>query len=189
MILQYLQWQQPARRGRKWILKSPSNLPYTEVAAAAFPDALLIMTHRDPVEIVPSYVSMEAALYKLGANIPDADVGAFWFARLVEWMRRFEGARARIGEDRFVDIDYRLVGREPREQALRVLARMGIAPDGELDAALSEFLSGNRREQRPLHDYSLERFGLDEAAIRREFAGYRARYIERANGQPMPPSD
>lgn len=189
MILQYLQWQQPARRGRKWILKSPSNLPYTEVAAAAFPDALLIMTHRDPVEIVSSYVSMEAALYKLGANIPDADVGAFWFARLVEWMRRFEGARARIGEDRFVDIDYRLVGREPREQALRVLARMGIAPDGELDAALSEFLSGNRREQRPLHDYSLERFGLDEAAIRREFAGYRARYIERANGQPMPPSD
>jgi hypothetical protein len=53
-ILQYLQWQNPSRRGKKWILKSPSNLPYAEVSANAFPDAQLIMTHRDPLEIVPS---------------------------------------------------------------------------------------------------------------------------------------
>lgn len=51
-ILQYLQWQDPTRRGTKWILKSPSNLPYLDVAAKAFPDALLIVTHRDPLEIV-----------------------------------------------------------------------------------------------------------------------------------------
>lgn len=176
-ILQYLQWQRPERRGKKWILKSPSNLPYTEVAARAFPDALLIMTHRDPLEIVPSYVSMEAALYRLGATLTDAEVGAFWFRRLVEWMRRFEAARERIGEHRFIDIDYRAVGREPLAEAQRVLARMGIKPGAELDAALGEFLAGNKREQRPLHDYSLERFGLDEDEIRHEFSAYRARYI------------
>jgi hypothetical protein len=28
-----------------------------------------------------------------------------------------------------------------------------------------------------MHDYSLERFGLDEEAIKREFATYRERYI------------
>lgn len=176
-ILKYLQWQDPARRGAKWILKSPSHLPYTECAARAFPDALLIMTHRDPLEVVPSYISMEAALYKLGAVISDQEVGNFWFRRLVQWMRRFESARARIGEDRFIDIDYREVGSEPLVQAERVLARMGIANDDLLAGALTEFLAGNQREQRPLHDYSLDRFGLDEAEIRREFADYRARYI------------
>lgn len=180
-ILQYLQWQEPARRGKKWILKSPSNLPYAEVAARAFPDALLIMTHRDPVEIVPSYVSMEAALYKLGATIGDAEVGAFWSARLVEWMRRFEAARARIGEARFVDIDYRAVAREPLKQAEAVLRRMGIEQGPETDAALAEFLAGNQREQRPLHAYSLERFGLDADAIRAAFADYRGRYIAADN--------
>lgn len=178
-ILQYLQWQAPERRGKKWILKSPSNLPYTEVAAGAFPDALLIMTHRDPVEIVPSYVSMEAALYKLGATVPDADVGAFWSARLVEWMRRFEAARRRIGEGRFVDIDYRAVTRQPLAEAEAVLARMGIAPGPETDAALAEFMAGNSREQRPAHEYSLDRFGLDADAIRDAFANYRAQYIEK----------
>lgn len=176
-ILQYLQWQDPARRGSKWILKSPSNLPYTELAAKAFPDALLIMTHRDPLQTVPSYVSMQAALYKLSATISDQDVGAFWFPRLVEWMRLFEAARERIGEERFIDIDYRQVGKEPMAQAERVLARMGIPIDTQLEEVLSEFLAGNKREQRPMHDYSLERFGLDEEAIKREFANYRARYL------------
>jgi len=176
-ILKYLQWQDPARRGRKWILKSPSNLPYTEIAAKAFPDAILIMTHRDPLEVVPSYVSMEAALYKLSATVTDREVGAFWFPRLVEWMGLFEAARERIGEDRFIDIDYREVGREPLKQAERVLARMGIPHDERIEAALGEFLAGNKREQRPMHDYSLERFGLDEESIRREFAFYRERYI------------
>ena len=176
-ILKYLQWQDPSRKGRKWILKSPSNLPYAEVAAKAFPDALLIMTHRDPLQTVPSYVSMQAALYKLSASLTDAEVGAFWFPRLVEWMRMFEAARERIGEHRFIDIDYREVGKEPMAQAERVLSRMGIPVDAQLEEVLAEFLAGNKREQRPMHDYSLERFGLDEEAIRREFATYRERYI------------
>ncbi len=176
-ILKFLQWQDPARRGCKWILKSPSHLPYASVAARAFPDAVLIMTHRDPVQTVPSYVSMQAALYKLSAVIPDAEVGAFWSARLVEWMRRFEVARAALGEERFIDIDYREVARAPLEQAEKVLARMGIARDARIDAALAEFLAGNKREQRPVHDYGAGRFGLDEEAIKRDFAAYRARYI------------
>lgn len=176
-ILQYLQWQDPARRGKKWILKSPSNLPYAEIAAKAFPDALLIMTHRDPVQTVPSYVSMQAALYKLSATLTDKQVGEFWFHRLVEWMRMFEAARERIGESRFIDIDYREVGKEPMAQAERVLSRFGIPIDAEVEAVLNEFLAGNKREQRPMHDYSLERFGLDEEAIKREFADYRARYL------------
>ena len=177
-ILQYLQWQDPTRRGCKWILKSPSHLPYTEIAARAFPQAVLVMTHRDPLDVVPSYVSMEAALYKLSATISDEEVGRFWFRRLAQWMRRFEAARARIGEHRFIDIDYRAVAREPLVQAHRVLEAFGITRDARLDALLGEFLDANKREQRPLHDYSLACFGLEEAEIRHEFASYRARFIE-----------
>ena len=176
-ILRYLQWQDPSRRGKRWILKSPSNLPYAEVAARAFPDALLIMTHRDPVQTVPSYISMQSTLYRLSATVPDEEVGAFWFARLTDWMHRFEAARARIGEHRFIDIDYREVAREPLAQARRVLGRMGIPAGVEVDAALAEFMAGNQREQRPAHDYSLERFGLEEAQILAAFAAYRSRYI------------
>lgn len=176
-ILKYLQWQEPSRRGAKWILKSPSNLPYTELAAKAFPDAVLIMTHRDPLDVVPSYISMECALYKLNSVHTDAEVAGFWFPRLVDWMDRFLAARARIGEDRFIDIDYRAVAREPLPQAERVLARMGIPVDSRIEAALAEFMAGNTREQRPVHAYSLDRFALTEDRIAEAFATYRARFI------------
>jgi len=176
-ILKYLQWQNPARRGRKWVLKSPSNLPYAETVAKAFPEALLIMTHRDPLDTVPSYISMQIALYKLGATLTDRQVADFWFPRLVQWMRRFEAARGRIGEDRFVDIDYRAVVRNPLGEAERVLRRMGVAVDQGVGDALGEFMAGNAREQRPAHAYSLERFGLNEAQVREAFAEYRARYV------------
>ena len=176
-ILKYLQWQDPSRRGKRWVLKSPSNLPYTELAARAFPDAVLIMTHRDPLQTVPSYVSMQAALYKLSGTIPDHEVSAFWFKRLTDWMNRFEAARGRIGEQRFIDIDYRDVARDPLTQARRVLVRMDIPLNAEVDAALAEFMAGNQREQRPMHDYSLDRFGLEETEILTAFADYRARYI------------
>ena len=144
----------------------------------------MIMTHRDPVEVVPSYVSMEAALYKLSSTVSDREVGQFWFHRLVQWMNRFAEARAQIGEHRFVDIDYREVGRDPMPQAEMVLARMGIASHIGLKDALSEFLAGNTREQRPLHDYSLERFGLDAGEITSAFADYRARYINTNGTEP-----
>ena len=176
-ILKYLQWQDPTRRGKRWVLKSPSNLPYAEVAAQAFPDALLIMTHRDPLQTVPSYVSMQAALYKLSAEIADEEVGAYWLKRLTEWMKRFELARQRIGENRFIDIDYRQVARAPLDEAKRVLDRMGIAMTSDVKAALDEFMAGNQREQRPAHEYSLDRFGLEEAEIISAFANYRNRYI------------
>ena len=177
VVLQYLQWQDPSRAGRKWILKSPSNLPFAEVAANAFPDAQLIMTHRDPMQVVPSYISMMASLYGMSAEVPDELVGRFWIERLDEWLRAFDGARSRIGEDRFIDIDYRQVAREPLVQAKRALARFGIGDTPEVEAALNEFLAGNGREQRPAHDYSLERYGLTAEEVDARFAPYRARYL------------
>ena len=57
-----------------------------------------------------------------------------------------------------------------------------IGPDwptsaAQLEEALTEFLAGNKREQRPAHEYSYDRFGLKEEDILREFGDYRARYI------------
>jgi hypothetical protein len=35
----------------------------------------------------------------------------------------------------------------------------------------------NARDKRPVHRYTLERFGYTEAQLRRDFARYRARFI------------
>ena len=46
----------------------------------------------------------------------------------------------------------------------------------ELEAALTEFIAGNKREQRPMHEYSMAQYGLSEEEILTEFADYRARH-------------
>lgn len=178
VILQYLQWQDPSRRGRQWVLKSPSNLPFVEVAAKTFPEALLIMTHRDPVQTVPSYISMMDALYSMGSDQVDKKaVGHFWLHRLAEWMRAFEKGRVNLDSSRFVDIHYTEVIKQPLQQAERALTRMGITVTPEMESVMAEFLAGNKREQRASHQYSIEEYGLTEQDIEREFADYRARYI------------
>ena len=40
----------------------------------------------------------------------------------------------------------------------------------------------NARDRRPVHRYTLERFGFSEAGIRRDFARYRERFIEGPQG-------
>ncbi len=176
-ILQYLQWQNPDHRGRKWVLKSPSHLPYAEAAARAFPDAALIMTHRDPVEAVPSCISMMTSLYRLSSRVDDRETCAFWFPRLVTWLGRFQAARERIGEDRFIDVSYADFMRDPVAQAMPVLERMNLRPDAGMERMLTDFMEANRRDRRPAHAYSLSRFGLEREDVERAFASYRERYI------------
>jgi hypothetical protein len=57
-VLQQLQWRGP--RGR-WTLKSPPHLLSLDALLAAYPDACLVQTHRDPREFIASLSSMITA--------------------------------------------------------------------------------------------------------------------------------
>jgi hypothetical protein len=54
-VLQILQWYRPRQR---WVLKSPQHLEQLEPLLATFPDATIVVTHRDPVAVVQSTVTM-----------------------------------------------------------------------------------------------------------------------------------
>lgn len=58
-ILQQLQWKGP--RGR-WTLKSPAFISDLDAILAAYPDACLIWTHRDPAQTIASLASLIGAL-------------------------------------------------------------------------------------------------------------------------------
>ena len=50
-VLQVLQWYRPRER---WVLKSPQHLEQIGPLMATFPDASIVVTHRDPVAVVQS---------------------------------------------------------------------------------------------------------------------------------------
>jgi hypothetical protein len=56
-VLQILQWYRPRER---WVLKSPQHLEQLGPLMATFPDATVVVTHRDPVAVVQSTATMLA---------------------------------------------------------------------------------------------------------------------------------
>ena len=176
-ILQSLQWQDPDRRGAKWVLKTPGHLLALDAMARTFPDAKVVMTHRDPVSTVPSYSSMMASLYGMSSSIDRHSIGRFWERRLAELLSMFMAARREVGAERFIDVLYTELTKEPIEVGKRVLAQAGVEATPEIVAGMSEWVEANRREDRAPHRYTLEDFGLDKARIERDFAGYRTNVL------------
>src|SRR5258706_14374172 len=105
-MLQSLQWQAPSRKGQRWVLKTPGHLMALDAVAATFPDATIVMTHRDPVSTVPSYCSMMYNLYQMSAEADRVAIGAFWEKRLAELLTLFIRHRDEIGGHRLFRVGH-----------------------------------------------------------------------------------
>lgn len=177
-ILQSLQWQDPSRRGKSWVLKTPGHLMGLQTVLDVFPKAKIVMTHRDPVSTIPSYCSMEASLYKMGSeNISNSEIGRYWMARLKDWLDNFMTVRAGAVASRFIDVNYKSLLDAPSDEGMRVLAAADIPMSPDIKNGMEDWIEANRREHRAAHKYSLEDFGLDEASIRASYENYIQLYV------------
>lgn len=178
-ILQSLQWQDPSRGGKNWVLKTPGHLMAMDTVLDVFPNAKIVMTHRDPVATVPSYCSMEASLYKMGSDdITNPMIGAYWQDRLANWLDRFMAARQKSGDARFVDVAYKNLLENPVEEGLRVLSETNIPLTEDMRENMSEWIEANKREHRAPHKYTLRDFGLTGENIGQEFAPYTQAFLD-----------
>src|SRR5262245_29545185 len=58
-VLQHLQWR---CRGERWVLKAPAHLYGIEALFAAYPDAGVILTHRNPIGVAGSLARLATVL-------------------------------------------------------------------------------------------------------------------------------
>jgi len=80
--LQVLQWQDPERAGKKWVLKSPHHLTAVDTTLDEFPECKIVMTHRSPTSAVPSYASMVQSMTSQYSDAADpVKIGQYWNER------------------------------------------------------------------------------------------------------------
>ncbi|MBV6416441.1 MAG: hypothetical protein CMLOHMNK_01002 [Steroidobacteraceae bacterium] len=187
-MLKFIQWQK-RRRGseaQRWVLKAPHHLRQIEVLLAVFPGAQVIQTHRDPLETVPSSGSFIYNLRKVYMRDPDpARAGQQRCADYARGMRKTMEYRDRNPSAPFLDVWFADTVSRPLAVVEEVYRFAGLGLPADVEARMQQHLEHNRREKRPLHHYSSGEFGLSEEQIRRDFAAYRARYIEpRAERHP-----
>jgi hypothetical protein len=175
--LQVLQWQDPLRTGRPWVLKSPHHLTAADTVLDTFPDCKIVMTHRSPVNAVPSYASMVRAMSaQYSENVDPVRIGQYWSRRFAKTLRDFGAARAARPE-RFVDVRFADTVSKPLEVARQVLDALGLPAGPADDRAFEAYLEQNRTERHGAHTYAPLDFGLTEDQLKRDFAFYTEVYL------------
>jgi hypothetical protein len=175
-VLRMLHSHRPPHR---WLLKSPDYLFNLPPLFAQYPDIRFVMTHRDPVKVVPSVCSVTIEHTRL--RLPDwtCDPAAFgknFLEHLAEGVRRFLAFRDSLGEDRFVDVGQPELQADPVGVAERIYHFAGLELTDELRIAMDQWSRANRAGSRGDHHYSAEQFGLTDTQIREAFAEYLDRF-------------
>jgi Sulfotransferase family len=175
-FLQQLGWRCPADR---WVLKAPPHLPGLDALFAVYPDARVVMTHRDPLEVLGSITSLHAVLRRTFSDAVDPKlVGPEVSEMLLGDIERGMEARRRgcAPATQFFDVRYEEVLGDPLGVARRIYDYFGLPLAREAEEAMTHYLARSPKDRFGTHLYSLEEFGLDPSAERERYRGYREAY-------------
>lgn len=176
LVLQILQRRQPTER---WVLKSPVHLHNLDPLLAAYPDARLIVTHRDPLAILGSVTSLIATLraaHSDAVSVPDI---AGYHADL--YLADLDGLRHRVDRGFPTSVavahaSFDELRSDPIGVIDRVYAGLALQLPDEVRAAMIRASEDRASESHAVHDWSFESLGLDQQEQRRLFAAYCTRF-------------
>jgi hypothetical protein len=170
--LKYLQWQGLARPDRPWVLKSPLYSGLEPLLLAAFPDARLLMTHRTPVQSIPSGLQVLRCFYKPFTRAePDPQ---FYVRGQAGAVAQHLSNRDSLPKGTFLDLHFRDINHATAEVIARIYDFAGLPLAAEPMQRMQRWMQDNPQHRYGRHEYSLDQFGLDEASLRAQFAGYMA---------------
>jgi len=173
--LQHLQWHNPGR----WVLKYPKHLLSLGALLDTYPDATFIWTHRDPVAVIPSAVSLTGFMRQ--SNTPDFDplrFGREW--AVIEELALHRGLATRDSgrypAERNIDVHYPAIMAQPVETVDRICEHLGVPfTEGSRDA-VSRWIDGHPKDAHGSHRYAADDFGLDASRLRSRFGFYTERF-------------
>src|SRR5205823_13512490 len=88
-----------------WVLKSPQHLEQIPALLATFPDATFAITHRDPVSVVQSAITMLAYGDRMRrAAIEPEELAAYWVDRVDRLLQACVRDRDLLPADRTIDV-------------------------------------------------------------------------------------
>jgi hypothetical protein len=159
----------------RWLLKDPLYLFQLREFSAQYPDARFVVTHRDPVSVIPSTCSVILSSRRLRLADWKSDpieLGREALDFFPDGVRQAAVARAALGEDRFLDVSQRDLETDAVRTAERIYEFAGLQLSGQVRAAMGSWAAENKPGSRGEHRYSPEEYGLTPEDIRVAFADY-----------------
>ena len=171
-FLQYL--QSGGVKSERWLLKTPVHLMRLTEIFEVYPDAKIIMTHRDPTKVVPSTASLISSVRSLYSDYEDPkitgqeqlDIWSLYFDRFIESRKKLQK------EDQIIDIKFEDFANDQIGTVKRIYDNFNWELTDETVDRFQRFLLKNPRHKNGVHQYELEDFGLTSEMVNNKFEAY-----------------
>ena len=166
------------RGGDRWVLKSPQHLEQFGVLRSVFPDATVVVTHRDPVAVVTSMVTMITYTARLAVDAPDpVEIAGYWVPRLGAMLDDCTRDRDLLDPDRSLDVVFDSFMADDLATVAQVYELAGQPLDDRARSAHAAYLATHQRNRFGTVRYDLAPFGVTPDDLRTRFADYSARFL------------
>ena len=176
-MLQLLQFKNPRQH---WLLKAPSHLNFLPVLFNVFPDAQVLITHRDPIYAQASVTNLAGTFFWMRSNKP-LDVKAFEgllspemmsvnLNRTIDWLEDGIIPKDQVSHSLYADLIS-----DPVKALSKVYDQIGLDFTETSRAKMKAYLAAKPKAKFGKHKYSIGE--AEEIAKKREyFVRYQAYY-------------
>ena len=179
-VLKLIQWRrrQQGDIRQRWVLKCPQHIEQLPVLNSVFPDATVIFTHRDPVAVIQSTVTMQAYTQRINRkHVATASLLTYWSDRIERLLRHCVRDRGMIGAERSLDSLFHVFMAGEMAAMEKVYAAAGMELTSRARARLGEYIAAHPRGKEGRVIYNLKgNFGVDPDELRERFAFYVDRF-------------
>ncbi len=174
-VLQILQWTRPRDR---WVLKSPQHLEQLGPLLATFPDATVVVTHRDPVSVVQSAATMMTYAARMGYRHPKPEFYIdYWTDRVRRLLEASVRDRHVVPVERSVDVYFDAFMRDEMATVQRIYDVGGLPMTDEAYRQITAYGDAHPRGLGGHVRYDLRGdFGVSAEEVRRPFGFYFDRF-------------
>ena len=173
--LQALQW---LRGPDRWVLKSPQHMEQLVPLLRTFPDATVVLTHRDPVSVIASAVTMLAYGDRVRrTRVDPGAIAAYWSDRIERLLRACVRDRERVPASQGIDVPFHVFMADDVGMVERIYRLAGLEMTAAARASLERFVAEHPRGKHGRIAYDLQGdFGIDPEQLRRRFDFYFERF-------------
>ena len=163
---------------RRWILKAPAHLAFLDALLKVYPDAQILQTHRDPLEIVPSMCSLAVISRQIFSDeVHPLQTAQQWLDLISQIMQRSLDLEPDLNRGNIFHISYPALVADPMQTITEIYKWLELELSENTRNNISKWVksSQNYKSSNP-HIYSLEQFALQESDIREKFEQYYESY-------------
>jgi hypothetical protein len=174
VFLQHLQ----SGVGGQWLLKSPAHLWQLDALLTEYPDALIVQTHRDPLNVISSIAALTHHLRRMASDESNiAECAAQSYEEIVVGLERGMALRGSgaVPAGRVIDVLFTDFMNDPWSTIGGIYQRLGRELRPEAEQRMRDFLAAHPGDG-GRGRYTWSDTGLDADEVRERVRAYQDRY-------------